>query len=78
MQVGYEGANTSTGIGPLSRLSCATDITFKDPSADGPSAKAIVQLAKAEAHARQKLAEATMPRQLSAADKDDLEEMGLM
>ena len=78
MQVGYEGANMSTGIGPLSRLRGPSDATTADSSDHGSSAQAVGALAKAEAHSRQKLAKAAVPRQLNAADKDDLQEMGLM
>ena len=78
MQVGYEGANMSTGIGPLSRLGGNSDAVTADPSGDCSSAQAVGVLAKAEAHSRQKLAKSAVPRQLNATDKDDLQEMGLM
>lgn len=77
-QVGYEGANMSTGIGPLSRLSGATNVASADPYAGCSSAEAVGYLAKAEAESRQRLAQAAMSRQLHIVDKDDLHEMGLM
>ena len=78
LQVGYEGANMSTGIGPLSRLRGSTPIPSFDPSADHASAEALQSLAKAEAQSRQRLAQAAKAGHLRTADKDDLEEMGLM
>ncbi len=77
-QVGYEGANMSTGIGPLSRLSGATNVASADPYAGCSSAEAVGYLAKAEAESRQRLAQAAMSRQPHIVDKDDLHEMGLM
>ena len=75
-QVGYEGADMSTGIGPQARLRGAGDAA--DPSTDCSSAEAVGYLAKAEAESRQRLAQAAMSRQLHTVDKDDLHEMGLM
>ena len=77
-QVGYEGADLSTGIGPLSRLRGAGDAASADPSIDCSSAEAVGHLAKAEADSRQRLAAAAKTRQLHAVDKDDLHEMGLV
>ncbi|DBA89074.1 hypothetical protein WJX77_001689 [Trebouxia sp. C0004] len=77
-QVGYEGANMSTGIGPLSRLRGDTNVASTDPYAGCSSAEAVGYLAKAEAGSRQRLAQAAMSRQLHTVDKDDLHEMGLM
>ena len=78
LQVGYEGANMSTGIGPLSRLHGASHIASLDPNADHSSADAVQSLAMAEAQSRQRLAQAAKSRQVHAIDRDDLEEMGLM
>lgn len=77
VQVGYEGANMSTGIGPLSRLRGAMNVASADPSADCSGADTI-GAAKAEAQSRQRLAQAANSRQLHTVDKDDLHEMGLM
>ena len=68
----------STGIGPLSRLRGASHVASLDPSADRSSAEAVQTLAKAEAHSRQRLAQAAKSGQVHIIDKDDLEEMGLM
>lgn len=78
MQVGYEGANMSTGIGPLSRLRGAAHVAPLDPTSEHSSAEAIQSLAKAEAQSRQKLAHASRSGQAHTVDKDDLEDMGLM
>ncbi len=42
------------------------------------SAAAVGYLSKAEAEARQRLAQAAMSRQLHTVDKDDVHEMGVM
>lgn len=68
----------STGTGPLSRLRGADHAASLDPSASHSSAEAVQNLAKAEAQSRQRLAQAAKSGQLHTADKDDLEEMGLM
>lgn len=78
VQVGYEGANMSTGIGPLSRLHDASHVASLPPTADHSSAEAVQSLAMAEAHSRQRLAQAAKSGQMHAIDRDDLEEMGLM
>ena len=78
LQVGYEGANMSTGIGPLSRLRGASHVASLDLTADHSSAEAVQSLAKAEAQSRQRLAQAVKSGQVHAVDRDDLEEMGLM
>ena len=78
VQVGYEGADMSTGIGPLSRLRGATSVALADPAADSSSAHAVGYLAKAEAESKQRLAQAAQSRQQHTVDKDDLHEMRLM
>ena len=78
LQVGYEGADMSTGIGPLSRLRGPSAAASANPVADCSSAKAVGALAKAEAQSRQSLAQAANSRQQRTVDKDDLHEMGLM
>ena len=78
LQVGYEGANMSTGIGPLSRLHGANHAASLDPCASHSSAEVVQSLAKAEAQSRQRLAQVAKSRQSHTVDKDDLEEMGLM
>ena len=68
----------STGIGPLSRLRGATHIASLDSAANHSSAEAVHSLAKADAHSRQRLAQAAKSGLMQTVDRDDLEEMGLM
>ena len=77
-QVGYEGANMSTGIGPSAQLPDKSSAEVAG-QAQGLSGEAAVRaLGKAEADSRLRLLQAANSRHSRSLDKDDLQEMGLL
>lgn len=77
MQVGYEGANMSTGIGPVAQL--PGEDSEKANEEQGLSDRAAVRaLGRAEADSRLRLLQAAKSRHTHSVDRDDLQEMGLL
>ena len=77
-QVGYEGANMSTGIGPAAQLhdGRAAEMADEGQGLSGEAAGSAVS--KAEADSRLRLLQAAGSRHSRDSDKDDLQEMGLL
>ena len=77
LQVGYEGANMSTGIEPFAHGGANVGLADEDLGLPGAAARRGV--GKGETDSRLRLLQAANARRSSSTvDKDDLQEMGLL
>ena len=77
-QVGYEGADMSTGIGPAAQSHDTRDADMADEGQGLPVEAAGRVLGKAEVDSRLRLLQAARAQHSRSTDQDDLQQLGLL